>query len=57
MGQTPEGGFKLEVDLHVTLVGLDQAGAEALLAKAHAICPYSNALRGNVDVRLHLTVA
>ena len=37
--------------------GLEQAGAEALLAKAHAICPYSNALRGNVDVRLHLTVA
>lgn len=57
MGQTPEGGFKLDVDLHVTLAGLEQAGAEALLAKAHAICPYSNALRGNVDVRLHLTVA
>ena len=57
MGQTPEGGFKLDVDLHVTLAGLDQAGAEALLAKAHAICPYSNALRSNVDVRLHLNVA
>ena len=57
MGQSPEGGFKLDVDLHVTLAGLEQAGAEALLAKAHAICPYSNALRGNVDVRLHLTVA
>ena len=56
-GQTPEGGFKPDVDLHVTLAGLEQAGAEALLAKAHAICPYSNALRGNVDVRLHLTVA
>ena len=56
MGQTPEGGFKLDVDLHVTLAGLDQASAEALLAKAHAICPYSNALRSNVGVRLHLTV-
>ena len=31
--------------------------AEALLAEAHAICPYSNALRDNVDVRLHLAVA
>lgn len=57
MGQTPEGGYKLDVDLHVTISGLDQAGAETLLAKAHAICPYSNALRGNVDVRLHLSVA
>ncbi|MBS1208343.1 MAG: hypothetical protein H6R19_741 [Proteobacteria bacterium] len=57
MGQTPEGGFKLDVDLHVTLAGLEQSQAEALLAKAHSICPYSNALHGNVDVRLHLTVA
>lgn len=57
MGQTPEGGYKLDVDLYVTLTGLDQTVAEALLAKAHAICPYSNALRGNVDVRLRLTVA
>lgn len=57
MGQTPEGGYKLDVDLHIMLAGLDHAGAESLLAKAHAICPYSNALRGNVDVRLHLTIA
>ena len=57
MGQTPEGGFRLDADLHVTLAGLDQAAAEALLAKAHAVCPYSNALHGNVEVRLHLTVA
>lgn len=57
MGQTPEGGYKLDVDLHVTLSGLDQSAAETLLASAHAICPYSNALRGNVDVRLHLIVA
>lgn len=57
MGQPPEGGYRLDVDLHVILAGLDRDAAEALLAKAHAICPYSNALRGNVDVRLHLTVA
>ena len=56
MGQTPEGGYQLDIDLHVIIAGLDRAAAEALLAKAHAICPYSNALRGNVDVRLHLTV-
>jgi len=29
-----------------------QAEAEALVAKAHQVCPYSNATRGNVDVRL-----
>lgn len=57
MGQTPEGGFRLDVDLHVTLAGLPQAEAEAVLARAHTVCPYSNAVRGNVDVRLHLTVA
>ena len=57
MGQSADGGYQLDIDLHVTLAGLDQAAAEALLAKAHAICPYSAALRGNVDVRLHLTVA
>lgn len=57
MGMTPEGGFKLDVDLHVTISGLDQAAAEALLARSHAVCPYSNALHGNVDVRLHLAVA
>jgi len=57
MGMTPEGGFKLDVDLYVSISGLDQAAAEALLAKSHAVCPYSNALQGNVDVRLHLTVA
>ena len=57
MGQTPAGGYQLDIDLHVTLAGLDRGAAEALLAEAHAICPYSNALRDNVDVRLHLTVA
>lgn len=57
MGQTPEGAYKLDIDLHVTLAGVDAASAEALLAKADAICPYSNALRNNVSVRLHLTLA
>lgn len=57
MGQTADGGFMLDVDLHVTLTGLDREQAEALLARSHAVCPYSNALRGNVDVRLHLVTA
>lgn len=45
-----EGGFKLAVALDVETKGLDQAAAEALVATAHQVCPYSNAIRGNVDV-------
>ncbi|MDX3772997.1 organic hydroperoxide resistance protein [Chromatiaceae bacterium AAb-1] len=51
-----EGGFGLDVDLFVSLPGLDKAAAEELVAKAHQVCPYSNATRGNVDVRLHVSV-
>ncbi len=47
-----EGGFGLDVELAVSLPGLARADAEALVAKAHQVCPYSNATRGNVDVRL-----
>lgn len=45
-----EGGFKLGVALDVETKGLDQTAAEALVANAHQVCPYSNAVRGNVDV-------
>lgn len=49
----PHGeGFKLGVALAAEIKGLDQAGAEALVSEAHKICPYSNAIRGNVDVAL-----
>ncbi|MDO8378670.1 organic hydroperoxide resistance protein [Phenylobacterium sp.] len=44
------GGFRLGVALEVETQGLDQAAAEALVARAHQVCPYSNAVRGNVDV-------
>ncbi|MEJ1160834.1 organic hydroperoxide resistance protein [Prosthecomicrobium sp. N25] len=49
IGQIP-GGFGLEVALHVTIPGLDKAKAEDLVAKAHQVCPYSNATRGNIVV-------
>jgi osmotically inducible protein OsmC len=55
IGQIP-GGFGLDIDLHVNLPGLEQADAEALVEAADLVCPYSNATRGNVDVRLHVTV-
>lgn len=47
-----EVGFKLEVALEIETEGLSQADAEALVATAHKVCPYSNATRGNIDVAL-----
>jgi Ohr subfamily peroxiredoxin len=55
IGQIP-GGFGLDIDLNINLPGLEQADAQALVEAAHQVCPYSNATRGNVDVRLHVTV-
>lgn len=52
IGPRSEGGFGLEVSLAVSLPGVDRAAAEDLVAKAHEICPYSNATRGNIDVKL-----
>ena len=52
IGPRSEGGFGLDVELVISLPGLSHADAEALVAKAHQVCPYSNATRGNVDVRL-----
>lgn len=45
-------GFGLEVALEVNLPGIDRATAEDLVNKAHVVCPYSHATRGNIDVRL-----
>ena len=47
-----EGGFKLAVSLEVEIAGVDQAKAEEIVRAAHTVCPYSNAIRGNVDVDL-----
>jgi osmotically inducible protein OsmC len=52
IGPRSEGGFGLDIDLAVSLPGLAKADAEAFVEKAHHVCPYSNATRGNVDVRL-----
>ena len=51
-GQTPEGGYRLDVDLQVTLSGLDQAAAEALLASAHAGA-WADVLRRPILKRLY----
>ena len=47
-----QGGFKLGVALAVETKGIDQATADALVAAAHKVCPYSNAIKGNIDVAL-----
>jgi osmotically inducible protein OsmC len=52
IGPDDSGGFQLSVELHVRLPDLDAEVAEQLATDAHRVCPYSNAVRGNVDVRI-----
>jgi lipoyl-dependent peroxiredoxin len=52
IGPLDNGGFGLAVGLEVHTPNLDQPTAEALVAKAHEVCPYSNATRGNIPVTL-----
>ena len=54
IGPNGKGGFGLQVELNISLPGMDQAAAEALVHKAHEVCPYSNATRGNIDVTVKL---
>ena len=49
------GGFNLAVTLYVEIAGLDQAKAEEIVRAAHAVCPYSNAIHGNVDVKINVS--
>lgn len=46
------GAFSIAVAMAVTVPGMDKAEAQKLVAKAHEVCPYSNATRGNIDVDL-----
>ena len=50
------GGYQLSAALSAHLPGLEQGMADQLVAKAHQICPYSNATRGNIEVALEATV-
>lgn len=51
IGQIPNG-FGIQVELRISLPGLDRDAAQALVDKAHIVCPYSNATRNNIDVTL-----
>lgn len=48
-------GFGITVTLNVKIPGWDQAKTKALVDEAHEICPYSNATRGNVDVKFNVS--
>ncbi len=55
IGQIENGGFGLEVALSVNVPGVDLNQAKELVEKAHQVCPYSNATRGNIEVILEVT--
>jgi organic hydroperoxide reductase OsmC/OhrA len=44
--------FGLEVELEAELPDVERSVAEELVATAHTVCPYSNATRGNIEVKL-----
>jgi lipoyl-dependent peroxiredoxin len=46
------GGFGIEVELKISVPGMDKAEVKAIVDKAHMVCPYSNATRGNIEVTL-----
>ncbi|MEU4344300.1 organic hydroperoxide resistance protein [Nocardia sp. NPDC023852] len=52
IGPNDAGGFGLTVTLEVSLPHLSRQDAQALANKAHQVCPYSNATRGNIDVEV-----
>lgn len=53
IGSIPTG-FGIEVELRISLPGLDAEAAHTLVERAHIVCPYSNATRDNIDVTLTL---
>ncbi|TDN61198.1 Ohr subfamily peroxiredoxin [Paraburkholderia sp. BL10I2N1] len=47
-------GFGIEVELKISLPGMQREAAHDLIKRAHIVCPYSNATRNNIDVTLTL---
>ena len=45
-------GFGIEAELRIQVPGLPKDQVQKLVEKAHIVCPYSNATRGNIDVKL-----
>jgi len=53
LGPIP-GAYGIAVRMNVSLPGMDRAAAQSLIDAAHQVCPYSNATRGNIDVKINL---
>ena len=51
---TIPAGFGIEVQLDISIPNIERSIAEGLIEKAHQVCPYSNATRGNINVTLNL---
>jgi lipoyl-dependent peroxiredoxin len=56
IGKDHDGGFKLAAVLNVSIKGVTLVEAEELVAKAHGVCPYSKATKGNIDVTLTTSI-
>ena len=52
IGQNDAGGFGLAAELHANIPGVTIEQAQEWIEKAHAVCPYSNVTRGNMEVKL-----
>lgn len=55
LGVNDDGSFGLDVTLDVTVEGMDKADVEAVVKEADRLCPYSNAVRGNVPVTINIS--
>jgi Ohr subfamily peroxiredoxin len=55
IGQLENGGFGLSGELAVNVPSVSQEKAQQLVEKAHQVCPYSNATRGNIEIKLIVT--
>lgn len=51
-GPNGQGGYQIGVELEVIIPGLPHDQAQALADAAHQVCPYSNATRGNIEVKV-----
>lgn len=55
IGALATGGYGLAVDLQVNISDIDLEEAKKFVEKAHQVCPYSNATRGNIEVKIEVT--
>lgn len=55
IGQIENGGFGLAAEIHANIPGTSTEEAQSLIEQAHQVCPYSNATKGNVEVKLSVS--